>query len=189
MIGASTASPSVRMWSCDLSLVRYIYIYISIVRWSTPPGACARLPRASAATCVLSKGRTGFVVCHSRQDNETPCKSNRPVVYQANAFDSRLRGSRSTASIPSTVNELSFGVSRWAQSAPILEAKPTARVDRALRDPLHALIGASSRMHRKWRPPRRSCCGAAAVVHTHSHARTSAVSLRGEFERRQRWTI
>ena len=50
---------------------------------------------AALALCVLPKGRTGFVVLSLGQDNETPCiKSNRPVVNQANGFDSRLRGSR-----------------------------------------------------------------------------------------------
>ena len=48
--------------------------------------------RKRCACCQKDELASWF--CHSRQDNETPCKSNRPVVNQANAFDSRLRGSR-----------------------------------------------------------------------------------------------
>ena len=73
---------------------------------------------AALALCVLPKQKEELAswFCHSRQDNETPCKKQ-PARSKSGYIVTGLtlvcedRGSRSTASIPSTVNELSVGVS------------------------------------------------------------------------------
>ena len=68
----------------------YIYIYLS---YGGPPHQAhardCRAPALPRACCQKDELASWF--CHSRQDNETPWKSNRPVVNQANAFDSSAR--------------------------------------------------------------------------------------------------
>ena len=93
--------------------MQFACISILFLGWSTQPGACARLPHAGV---VRAAKRTNWLRGFVTRDKTMKrlANSNRPVVNQANAFDSRLRGSRSTASIPSPVhvNELSVGVLR-----------------------------------------------------------------------------